>query len=606
MDGIAAVVDDGTTVLLSQEEQIMAEEPFHRRPAEDIAAVAAKNGSATVEIQPYRDDPDAPQDPLVDSAKKPLLGKPTVHHLLVPFALFSVAFGGNIAPKINIALALVCREYFAVQDALNPAGMSSWGFNIAAAAGDIEERCQIVPVHQKGSSITMWVGLITGLLGAWVSPKLGAVSDRVGRRPVLMLSMAGPFLADLTIIAAARWSYLKSYNLFYLSAFFDGVTGSFIGVVAMCHSYATDTTKPGVERAQAFGMFHGILFTGMALGPSLSSFAIRKTGNVLTFFYLGLCMQAMFFFYVMFLLPESVPKSHQLQAQAAHKQLQRRQSHIQTGPLTWKSFLSRINVLQPVMAFYPTDGTRPAIRRNLTILGIMDFCAVSNSLCEMMVTLLYAEFTFHWTSVETGYYVTVIGLTRMFVLFLALPFTLRWVKARVDARHKARGTYISDAQRAGASETDIFVIRLSAIIGVIAYIGFLINKSPLFFLVCGCIGNLAGATAATTESTISKHVPRKNTGLILGAVGLVHSLARVISPTLYLQVYSKTLQVLPKTFFILFLAVFAAIVVLTFFIRTDLSGSLMEDGSDLVAEDEGSGASEEAGASGSGAAEVEV
>lgn len=398
-------------------------------------------------------------------------------------------------------------------------------------------------------------------------------------------------------MTAAQWSYLQSYYLYFLAAFFDGITGSFIAVVAMCHSYATDTTTPGPQRAQAFGLFHGVLFAGLALGPSFSSFAISKTGNILTFFYVGLVLQFALFLYVLLLLPESLPKSHQLQAQAAHRQLERRRQHIQSGPMTWRSVVTRLNFLEPLTAFYPKDGTRPIIRRNLMLLGIMDFMAVSNSLSDMMVTLLFAEFAYHWNSVETGYYVTAIGITRMFVLFLALPFILRVMKARVERQQRANGNFIPESKLAGASETDIRVLRLSTSVGILGYIAFLFNRSPSLFLVCGIIANMGGASAALLESTISKHVPRKNTGLILGAVGFVHSLSRVVSPTFYLQVYSRTLTFSPKIFFTLFLLAFIVIFVLSLSIRTNVTGSLLEDGSDLAGEEDSSTEPDNAGPS---------
>ncbi|KAK9321730.1 major facilitator superfamily domain-containing protein [Lipomyces orientalis] len=581
-DNAAVLIEEESVLLLHTEQELIAEAPFHQRPAGGKAAVAAESGSSTITIQPYTDDPDRAQAPLVDTASKSVRNTPTIYHLLVPFTLFTLAFGGNLAPKINIILSLVCREYYAKQQGMLEPSVALWA-NLAgsdvvrALEGDVDEICQVAEVHATASTVTMWVGLLTGLLGTFTSAWLGALSDRIGRRPVLMIGVLGPFLADLTIIIAARWSNLKSYNLYYLAAFFDGGTGSYILVVAMCHSYATDCTPPGNKRAAAFGLFHGVLFGGMAVGPTIASFMVSRTGNALTFFYVGLFLQIVFFFLVVFVIPESLSQARMLQAQSAYRQQRRLAQHIAVRPLTLRTFVRRINFLEPLSAFWPSDGTKLVIKRNMVILAIMDALCVGNTMGEIMAGLMYAEFMFHWTSVETGYYVTTVGFTRIVLLFVLLPNILRVLKAHVDRYRRRSGTYLPENKIFGATDTDILLIRGSAGIALLAYAGFMLTTTPALYLVCGATGALSGALAPTMEAAISKHVPRQNTGMILGAVALMHSIARVVAPTIYLSVYSATVGWFPKAIFVVFLSSFGTIFVATFFIRRNITGGLMED-----------------------------
>ncbi|KAK9377802.1 major facilitator superfamily domain-containing protein [Lipomyces chichibuensis] len=586
MDNAAVLIEEESNVLLDPEREV-AEAPLHRRQSEDKAAVATGNSSSTITIQPYTDEPDGEQDPLTETARKTIWNVPTIYHLLGPFMLFAIAFGGNLAPKINIILTLVCREYYAQEQGMStPTAIQlvarlATNDAVRTLEGDVNEMCQVAEVHASASTVTMWVGLLTGLLGTATSAWLGALSDRIGRRPVLLIGVLGPFLADFTIILAAKWSNLKSYNLYFLAAFFDGVTGSYILVVAMCHSYATDCTPPGNKRAAAFGLFHGVLFGGMAIGPSITSFLVSRTGNVLTFFYIGLVLQILFFLLVLFVIPESLPRPRMLQAQAAYRQQQLRAQHTTTGPLTVRTFVSRINFLKRLGAFWPNDGTKLAIKRNMIILAIMDALCVGNTMGEMMALLMYAEFTFHWTSVETGYYVTTIGVVRIVLLFVLLPNILRRLKSYVDRYQKKNGTYLPDNKVFGATDTDILLIRGSAVLALLAYMGFMVNNSAAPFLLCGATGALSGALAPAMEAAISKHVPRKNTGQILGAVALMHSIARVIAPTVYLSIYSATVGWFPKAIFVVFLCSFGSIFLGTFLVRRNVTGGLMDGGTDL-------------------------
>ncbi|KAK9240121.1 major facilitator superfamily domain-containing protein [Lipomyces kononenkoae] len=586
LDNAAVLVEEESITLLDPEQEVRAEALFHQRQYEDDR----DRGSSTTTIDPYTDEPGKPQDRLTETTRKSIWTKPTIYHLLAPFMMFAVAFGGNLTPKINIILTLVCREYYAKQQGTLGPSVTQWATRLPASdmvralEGDVNEMCQVAEVHAIASTVTMCVGLLTGVLGTVTSAWLGALSDRIGRRPTLLIGCLGPFLADFTIIMAARWSNLKSYNLYYLAAFFDGITGSYILVVAMCHSYATDCTPPGNKRAAAFGLFHGVLFGGMAIGPSITSFVVSRTGNVLTFFYVGLLLQIVFFLLVLFVIPESLSRSRMLQAQEDYRRRQRQhraEQSVRRRPLTVRTFVSRINFLKPISAFWPNDSTKLAIKRNMIVLAIMDALCVGNTMGEMMAVLMYAEFSFHWTSVETGYYVTTIGFVRIVVLFVMLPSILPRLKAYVDRYRKRNGTYLPDSRVFGATDTDVLLIRGSAIMGLLAYIGFMLTNSPATFLLCGATGALSGALAPGLEATISKHVPRKNTGLILGAVALMHSIARVIAPTVYLSIYSATVGWFPKALFVIYVCSFSSIIMGTFLITRNVTGGLMEGGADL-------------------------
>ncbi|KAK9370141.1 major facilitator superfamily domain-containing protein [Lipomyces kononenkoae] len=589
LDNAAVLVEEESMILLDAEQEVSAEAHFHQQQYEDDLAVpSASSGSSRTTVQPYTDEPGKPQDSLTETARKSIWTTPTIYHLLAPFMLFALAFGGNLTPKINIILTLVCREYYAKQqDTLGPS-VTQWAIRLAssdmvrALEGDVSEMCQVAEVHATASTVTMWVGGLTGLLGTVTSAWLGALSDRIGRRPTLLIGCLGPFLADCTIIFAAKSSYLKSYNLYYLAAFFDGITGSYILVVAMCHSYATDCTPPGNKRAAAFGLFHGVLFGGMAIGPLITSFTVSRTGNVLSFFYVGLVLQVVFFLLVLFVIPESLSRSRMLQAKEDYRRRQRQAEHAVSGrPLTVRELVSRINFLKSLGAFWPNDGTKLAIKRNMVILAIMDALCVGNTMGEMMAVLLYAEFMFHWTSVETGYYVTTIGVVRIVLLFVILPNILPRLKAYVDRYQKRNGTHLPDGKVFGATDTDILLIRGSAVMGLLAYVGFMVTNTPVPFLLCGATGALSGALAPGMEAAISKHVPRNKTGQILGAVALTHSIARVIAPTVYLSIYGATVGWFPKALFVIFICSFSSILLGTFLIRRNITGGLMEDGADL-------------------------
>lgn len=108
-------------------------------------------------------------------------------------------------------------------------------------------------------------GWIIGLLGSSYSimqflfaPFWGRLSDRIGRRPVLLLSIFG------TACGYVLFAFSHSLPLLFLSRIIDGFTGANISAA---QAYVSDVTKPQ-ERTKMFGLFGAIFGLGFVLGPA--------------------------------------------------------------------------------------------------------------------------------------------------------------------------------------------------------------------------------------------------------------------------------------------------------------------------------------------------
>jgi MFS family permease len=88
------------------------------------------------------------------------------------------------------------------------------------------------------------------------------------------------------------------------------------GVAAM-HAYQADCTLPA-ERARIFSLSLGILFIGLALGPTLGSFLIAATGNVLSVFYAATTWHICYTTFVVLVLPESLVRGAMLKSRRRH------------------------------------------------------------------------------------------------------------------------------------------------------------------------------------------------------------------------------------------------------------------------------------------------
>ncbi|MGB8699164.1 MAG: MFS transporter [Thermosynechococcaceae cyanobacterium] len=93
------------------------------------------------------------------------------------------------------------------------------------------------------------------------TPIIGKLSDRVGRKPLLIISLVGTVVANFLAGTAG------SAAMLFFARFLDGITG---GNVSVAQAIVSDVT-PMEQRAKAFGLFGAVTFgLGFILGPILS------------------------------------------------------------------------------------------------------------------------------------------------------------------------------------------------------------------------------------------------------------------------------------------------------------------------------------------------
>jgi MFS transporter, DHA1 family, tetracycline resistance protein len=92
------------------------------------------------------------------------------------------------------------------------------------------------------------------------APVLGDLSDRFGRRPVLMFSLAG------TVVSFVMLAMAHSVWMLFAARIVDGLSG---GNISTARAYVADVTEPK-DRARAYGLIGAAFGLGFILGPALS------------------------------------------------------------------------------------------------------------------------------------------------------------------------------------------------------------------------------------------------------------------------------------------------------------------------------------------------
>jgi MFS transporter, DHA1 family, tetracycline resistance protein len=199
------------------------------------------------------------------------------------------------------------------------------------------------------------------------APLIGNLSDRFGRRPILLCSLLG-FGIDYIFLALA-----PTYGWLFVGRVIAGFTGASFTTAA---AYIADISTPET-RAKNFGMIGAAFGLGFIIGPGLggllAGFGIRAPFYAAA----GLCL--LNFLYGYFILPESLDKEHR-------------------RPFEWK----KANPL----------GSLRFLRRAPTIAGLA-LCYFLIYLAAMSVQGNWNYFTmyrFHWTEKLVGISLAVVGL----------------------------------------------------------------------------------------------------------------------------------------------------------------------------------------------------
>ena len=199
------------------------------------------------------------------------------------------------------------------------------------------------------------------------SPVIGSLSDRFGRRPLILASNIGLGLN----YALMAWA--PSLFWLFLGRVISGVTGASFGTAS---AYIADTTTPE-KRAGAFGILGAAFGVGFIIGPAIGG--VLGEVNPRLPFVVAAGFSLANALYGFFVLPESLPKS------------------LRSG-FSWK----RANPI----------GALVLLRRHpdLVALAVIAFLSTLAQVSLPSTVVLYAMHRYHWTTNAVGLTLTLVGV----------------------------------------------------------------------------------------------------------------------------------------------------------------------------------------------------
>jgi DHA1 family tetracycline resistance protein-like MFS transporter len=322
------------------------------------------------------------------------------------------------------------------------------------------------------SRAAAYYGAIAGsyaLMQFLFAPVLGALSDRFGRRSVLLISLFG-FGINYLLMAIAP-------NIFWLFAarILSGITGASFTTV---NAYIADISTPE-NRAQNFGLVGAAFGLGFIFGPALGGL-LGHFGTRVPF-YASAGVVLLNWLYGLFVLPESLPKSHR-----------RKFTLREVNPLGGVLRLKRFPSVQGLA------------------LAFVFFALAQRGLETIWV--LYTQHRYGWDELQNGLSLALVGVMAAIVQGgLIRRVVPRWGERRS--------------------------VKIGLIVASLAFVCYGLAPSGAWVLPVIVFGAFGGIAGPAVQSLVTGAVDPSQQGAVQGALTSLTSLSAIVAPLISTQLF---------------------------------------------------------------------
>ncbi|XP_029943179.1 major facilitator superfamily domain-containing protein 10-like [Salarias fasciatus] len=351
-----------------------------------------------------------------------------------------------------------------------------------------------IPLEKKYNSVLFGglIGSLFSLLQFLSSPVTGALSDRHGRRPLLILTTLG------LMSSYAVWAVSRSFSMFLLFRVIGGICK---GNVSLCTAIVADLPCP---KARNRGMaMIGVAFSlGFTVGPLLGAYFAISSKTAGTVFYhtpavLALAFSAADLLFIWLVLPETLTKDVKASSSGCGD--------------SW-------DLLSPVALFHFSAVTRteepPSEERmqRLRVLGMVYFSYLFLfSGLEFTLSFLTHQ-RFHFTSMQQG--------KMFFFIGVIMALIQGGYARRIKPGHHIRAVRVA----------------ILTLIPAFILIGLAMNVTMLY--VGLALYSFAAAVVVPCLSTlVSDHGSASQKGTVMGILRSLGALARALGPVVSSSVY---------------------------------------------------------------------
>lgn len=374
------------------------------RPSEDAAT---ENTPLLVEEQ----EPASPEDDVFGGQSEraaKLRAKKVL--ILIGISIVAADFGSylSFAPQIDILEKTLCKRLHGREPPSTP--FEQWS----------EPDCKADDVQTELALVVGWMAFFNTIPGIVLALPYGLAADRIGRKPVLLLSLVGLILEEVTVRVILWRDDIIATKAIWAAPLFQLIGGGPQVASSMAFTIITDVF-PASQRSSIFFVLSAIILLGELLATPISAFAMAWTPwfpflAALAFELTGLVVALA----VSETMPERCPQEEHVDAQCVDDA---------QSPETRRNWTRRT-----MKKLSDLSQRRQEFRTLGSVLAVIGaFVLASIGRDSLQFVIQYASKKFSWSIAQSSLLITIKGLIHLLSNLFLLPQLSRLLQKHKSA-----------------------------------------------------------------------------------------------------------------------------------------------------------------------------
>ncbi|KAG1782366.1 MFS general substrate transporter [Suillus placidus] len=456
---------------------------------------------------------------------------------------------------LGVIQSLVCRLWLTSNGNLPPGGDIS------------KELCAVPEVERTYAAVISTILIGDGLAAMIACSVISYISSRLGRKPVILGTIAVSFLGYSFMVCSqylSGWLEASALIAALLLQMFSGIlTMTFIANI-----YTVDISS-AEDRTPVLSAINGWATLGQTVSFAIGGLVTTKTDDPLIVYYISISVLGAIFVYVLAFLPESFPEEKR-------DELRRERLAQQNVEANTRRKLSSRLISTIVIAFEPLKQLVPARKADGRKNWRVVYCAIhviiamlADSYSPAALLLLYTT-KYSYNPAQTGIVLTTLSLSAALSLTYTIPLLIRVLRpiyARKVALPEEQGPSDVVAVSTSTDLLDVHIAFVSWVINAISYIMASATKTHLSHLIAVTVVGFGAAHTPIVRSLAVSSVDPLQQGEVLAAIEMMSSIGAFLSPLVMGGIFTATISTQPMLVFYIHAAIVIAAASLLFLIR---------------------------------------
>ncbi|KAI9149369.1 MFS efflux pump atnC [Paramyrothecium foliicola] len=357
-----------------------------------------------------------------------------------------------------------------------------------------EMKCKVDAVQSQLTFLMGWLGLLNSLATFVAAYPYGMMSDRIGRKPTVLLSYGGlalSFAFAPVVLKGMAFAIRRHPYFIMLGAPFQLVGGGVPVLIATLYAIAADVSEEKEKAANFLYLTFGATAGGL-LGPLMAGSLMHRFGPWVPIYIVVATIPLVFSIFIF--LPETLTPSAKSEGHRVAGSFKEQALHGLKDLFSSVRMLGNVNILLILLTFLFQNARFHAYTQMLT---------------------QYISKHFGWTLAETSFLLSPLGLLNLVVL-AALPKLSEFLMS-------SRVGYTGPGK-------DLFLTRVSTALLILGAVIEVFSRDVATFIFGLFVGTFGAADSPLARAAVSHYVEPEYTSRLYALIGMTEVLGSFIGP----------------------------------------------------------------------------